>query len=84
MRGGSRDLLALHSPLEAHEQTGTAKATRQPPGTAHGTEVDEQGNGTVDEQRLYQLIRQPKPIADRLIEIEFLDSGVEAYCFTFG
>jgi hypothetical protein len=56
----------------------------QPPGAAHGTDVDEQGNGTVREQRLYQLIRQPEPIADRHFEIEFLDSGVEAYCFTFG
>jgi hypothetical protein len=57
---------------------------RDPPGAAHGTDVDEQGNGRVAEQRLYQLIRQPKPIADRLLEIEYLDSGVEAYCFTFG
>jgi len=56
----------------------------EPPGDAHGTDVDEQGNGTVGEQRLYQLIRQEKPIADRLFEIEFLESGVEAYCFTFG
>jgi thiol-disulfide isomerase/thioredoxin len=56
----------------------------EPPGVAHGTEVDEQGNGTVDEQRLYQLIRQPGPIADRLFEIEYLGPGVEAYCFTFG
>jgi thiol-disulfide isomerase/thioredoxin len=56
----------------------------QPPGNAHGGDVDEQGNGTVTEQRLYQLIRQPKPIADRMIEIEFLDPGVEAYVFTFG
>jgi hypothetical protein len=54
------------------------------PGAAHGTEVDEQGKGTVDEQRLYQLIRQPQPIADRLFEIEYLGPGVEAYCFTFG
>ena len=46
--------------------------------------LDEQGNSTLSEQRLYQLIRQPKPIADRLFEIEFLESGVEAYCFTFG
>ena len=56
----------------------------QPVGTAHGVDVDEQGNGTVTEQRLYQLIRQPKPIADRRFEIEFLDSGVEAFAFTFG
>jgi len=33
---------------------------------------------------LGQLIRQPKPIADRVFEIEFLDPGVEAYVFTFG
>jgi thiol-disulfide isomerase/thioredoxin len=56
----------------------------QPPGAAHGIDVDDQGNGTVTEQRLYQLIRQPKPIADRQFEIEFLDSGVQAYAFTFG
>ena len=56
----------------------------RPPGAAHGTDVDEQGYGTVTEQRLYQLIRQPKPIADRIFEIEFLDPGAEAYVFTFG
>jgi thiol-disulfide isomerase/thioredoxin len=55
-----------------------------PPGDAHGLDIDEQGNGTVTEQRLYQLIRQPKPIADREFEIEFLDSGVEVFAFTFG
>jgi thiol-disulfide isomerase/thioredoxin len=56
----------------------------QPPGAAHGTDVDDQGNGTVTEQRLYQLVRQPNAIADRLFEIEFLDPGIEAYAFTFG
>jgi len=54
------------------------------PGAAHGVDVDDQGNGTVSEQRLYQLIRQQNPIADRQFEIEFLDSGVEAFAFTFG
>jgi thioredoxin family protein len=33
---------------------------------------------------LYQLIRQPKPIAERRFEIEFLDPGAEAFAFTFG
>jgi len=56
----------------------------QPPGAAHGADVDDQGNGTASGQRLYQLIRQPKPIGDRLFEIEFLDPGVEAFAFTFG
>jgi len=56
----------------------------QPPGAAHGVDVDEQGNGTIVQQRLYQLIRQREPIADRQFEIEFLDSGAEAFSFTFG
>jgi thiol-disulfide isomerase/thioredoxin len=54
------------------------------PGVSHGVDVDDQGNGTVAEQRLYQLIRQPHPIADHQFEIEFLDPGVEAFVFTFG
>jgi len=53
-------------------------------GSAHGADVDANGNGTVVQQRMYQLIRQPGPIRDRRFEIEFLDSGAEAFCFTFG
>ena len=56
----------------------------QPPGAAHGLDADEGGNGTVVYPRLYQLLRQPKPIVDRQFEIEFLDPGVEALAFTFG
>jgi len=56
----------------------------QPPGASHGSDVDDHGSGTVTEQRLYQLVRQSGPIADRQFEIEFLDSGVEAFAFTFG
>jgi len=56
----------------------------QPPGAAHGNDVDDQGNGTATQHRLYQLIRQPKPIIDRQFEIEFLDSAVEVFSFTFG
>jgi thiol-disulfide isomerase/thioredoxin len=56
----------------------------EPPGAAHGLDVDQQGHGTVAEQRLYQLIREPGSITDRTVEITFLAPGVEAYCFTFG
>jgi hypothetical protein len=55
----------------------------KPPGAAHGTDVDDRGNGTVSEPRLYQLVRQQQPIGDRLFEIEFLDQGAEVYAFTF-
>ena len=47
----------------------------QPPGAAHGIDIDDQGDGAVNEQRLYELIRQPKPIVDRQFKIEFFDSG---------
>ena len=54
------------------------------PGDAHGIDVDQQGNGTVSEPRMYQLIRQSGPIADRVFDIEFASPGVEAFDFTFG
>jgi hypothetical protein len=55
-----------------------------PPGRGHGIDVDEQGEGTVTEERLYQLVRQDGRIADRTFEITFLDPGAQAYVFTFG
>jgi thiol-disulfide isomerase/thioredoxin len=56
----------------------------QPPGAAHGGDVDDQGHGTVTEQRLHQLIRQPGPVTERTVEITFRDSGVQTFAFTFG
>jgi hypothetical protein len=56
----------------------------EPPGGAHGLDVDEQGHGTLSEQRLHQLIRERGPITDRTFEIMFLAPGAEAYAFTFG
>jgi thiol-disulfide isomerase/thioredoxin len=56
----------------------------EPPGDAHGLDVDEQGHGTVAQQRLHQLVRERDSIMDRTFEITFLGSGVEAYVFTFG
>ena len=56
----------------------------QPPGTDHGTDVDDQGHGKVVQQRLYQLIRQGGRITDRTFEIVFPDPGIRAYVFTFG
>jgi hypothetical protein len=56
----------------------------QPPGAAHGTDVDDQGSGTVTQPRLYQLVRQPGPVTERTFEATFLDPGVQAYAFTFG
>jgi thiol-disulfide isomerase/thioredoxin len=56
----------------------------EPPGDAHGLDVDEHGHGAVIQPRLYQLVRQRGRIADRTLTIHFRAPGVEAYVFTFG
>ncbi len=54
------------------------------PGADHGVDTDANGNGVVNENRLYQLIRQQGAVQDRTFRIEFLGPGVEAFAFTFG
>jgi cytochrome c biogenesis protein CcdA/thiol-disulfide isomerase/thioredoxin len=56
----------------------------KPPAANHGADTDASGAGTIDGQRLYQLIRQSGDVGEHLFSIEFLDSGVQAYSFTFG
>ena len=56
----------------------------QPPGNAHGTDIDADGNGTLTEPRLYQLIRQYGSVTDRTFDITFPDPGAQAFAFTFG
>jgi thiol-disulfide isomerase/thioredoxin len=56
----------------------------EPPGDAHGLDTDEEGRGTVTQQRLYQLLRQRGITTDCTFEITFLAPSVEAYVFTFG
>ena len=81
----ARDLHLVMGPAASERPVrARVRIDGQPPGPAHGIDVDEHGNGMLVEQRLYQLIRQPKPIADRQFDIEFLDAGVEAFSFTFG
>jgi hypothetical protein len=57
----------------------------QPPGAAHGEDIDEQGYGAVSEARMYQLIRQQSgKIVERESVVEFYGPGVSVYDFTFG
>ena len=81
----ARDLhLVMGPPAGSPPARFRVRLDGKPPGDAHGVDVDPSGTGTADYQRMYQLIRQPPPIGDRLFEIEFLDPGVEAFVFTFG
>jgi cytochrome c biogenesis protein CcdA/thiol-disulfide isomerase/thioredoxin len=54
------------------------------PGANHGVDTDAAGAGSVNTQRLYQLIRQAGDVGEHVFAIEFLDAGVQAYSFTFG
>ena len=81
----ARDLhLVMGPPRQGSAVRFRVSLDGQPPGLSHGGDIDAGGNGTAAEQRLYQLIRQPGPIADRTFAIEFLDAGVETFAFTFG
>jgi thiol-disulfide isomerase/thioredoxin len=77
----------LHVVLGSHASSPVRFRVRidgHPPGDAHGIDVDDRGNGTITEPRLYQLIRQVGPIEDREIEIELLDASADVFSFTFG
>jgi thiol-disulfide isomerase/thioredoxin len=81
----ARDLnLILAPPAENANVRFRVRLDGERPAAAHGLDVNEDGNGVVTQTRLYQLIRQTERIKDRLFEIEFLDAGVGALCFTFG
>jgi thiol-disulfide isomerase/thioredoxin len=54
------------------------------PGRSHGVDVDEEGSGVLRDGRLYQLVREHDEVRERTLEITFLESGAEAYAFTFG
>jgi thiol-disulfide isomerase/thioredoxin len=56
----------------------------QAPGVSQGIDVDEDGEGSLEEGRLYQLVRQEGEVRERTLEITFLEAGAEAYVFTFG
>ena len=81
----ARDVNLVLGPSESGDQVQfRVHIDGAPPGEAHGSDVDDQGTGTIVESRLYQLVRQPDSAGDRTFEIAFLDPGARAYVFTFG
>jgi thiol-disulfide isomerase/thioredoxin len=54
------------------------------PGSSHGVDVDDNGNGTLEHGRLHQLIRQADTVRERTLTITFSESGAQAYVLTFG
>jgi hypothetical protein len=81
----ARDLHLVMGPALRHAPVRfRVRLDGEPPGGAHGVDVDEEGHGTADYQRMYQLVRQAGPIDDRLFAVEFEGPGLEAFVFTFG
>jgi len=80
----ARDVNLVLTAPEGHPVRFRVKIDGAPPAADHGVDVDAEGAGSVQDPRLYQLIRQTRPVEDRTFEIEFLDPGVRAYVFTFG
>jgi thiol-disulfide isomerase/thioredoxin len=80
----SRDVHLVMGPPSQMEVPFRVLVDGEPPGEGHGLDVDQEGHGTLSEQRLHQLVRQRAPIVDRTFEITFAAPGAEAYAFTFG
>ena len=84
-RFSARDVhLVMAPPAGGKPGRFSVRLDGQPPGPDRGDDVDDDGTGSVTEPRLYQLVRQCGPIAERTFEITFHDPGVQAFAFTFG
>lgn len=84
-RFSARDLhLVLGPGADGEPVRFQVKIDGKAPGESHGADTDAEGNGTVTETRLYQLVRQAGDVEERTFEVRFLDPGVEAFAFTFG
>jgi len=85
MRFHARDLHLVMGPASRDTRVRfRVSLDGEEPGEARGVDVDARGLGTIEQPRMYTLIRQSSPIPDRLFEIEFLDPGAEVFVFTFG
>lgn len=81
----ARDLHMVLSPAMADRPVRVrVRLDGQAPGKDHGWDVGADGACLVDQPRMYQLVRQAGPVADRTFELQALDPGLRAYVFTFG
>jgi hypothetical protein len=81
----ARDVHVVMGPMDGSTPVAfRASIDRESLRDASGSDVDDDGAGLLTEPRMYQLVRQRGPIADRLFTIDFLDRGAEAFAFTFG
>jgi hypothetical protein len=80
----ARDLNLIMAPPGERAARFSVFLDGQPTKAGRRSDLGEDASGDLAEPRTYQLVRQAKPIVDRRFEIEFLDPGAQAFCFTFG
>jgi thiol-disulfide isomerase/thioredoxin len=80
----ARDAHLVVSPGQRHQIPFRVRLDGEAPGRSHGVDVDEDGNGVLQDARMYQLVRVDGAVRDRTVEITFLEAGAAAYAFTFG
>ena len=85
MRFRGRDLHLVMAPI-AGDRPVRFRVTLDgaAPGADAGSDVDAQGHGTLDADRLYQLIRLRDGSDERRFEITFPEGGARIYAFTSG
>ena len=85
MRFRGRDLHLVMAPI-AGDRPVRFRVTLDgaAPGADAGSDVDAQGQGTLDADRLYQLIRLRDGSDERRFEITFPEGGARIYAFTSG
>ena len=80
----ARDAHLVLAPATAAPIPFRVRLDGEAPGPSHGLDVDEHGNGVLEDGRLYQLVRAPDEVRERTLEVTFLEPGAGAYVFTFG
>ena len=80
----ARDAHLVLSPGSQRPAPFRVRVDGQPPGSSHGVDTDEDGNGLLSDGRLYQLVRARGAVREQTLQITFREPGVAAYAFTFG
>ena len=83
-RFDARDAHLVLSPGELEAIPFRVLVDGEAPGPSRGLDVDEGGNGVLQDGRLYQLVREADKVRERTLEVTFQEAGAEAYAFTFG
>jgi thioredoxin family protein len=84
LRFHARDVHLVMGPASVDRSTFRVTLDADKPGDSAGADIEADGTGRFDIPRMYQLIRQPTPIEDRVFEIEFDEPGTQGFAFTFG